>query len=131
MKKIILILFVLCTSLLFSQEKTEQAKVEITTEKVEKLPEFPGGINAFRTMLMNKIKVDKFKIDRGIIKTTVVFKIEKDGTITDIKALGGNQLFNDEAIRAVSKIKLKWTPAELNHEIVAYRFRMPLTMSFE
>ena len=126
-----LMLFVLSTATLIAQESNEQAKVEITHEKVEKLPEFPGGINAFRTMLMNNLKVDKFKIDRGIIKTTVVFKIEKDGTITDIKALGGNHFFNEEAVRALSKIKVKWSPAELDNEIVAYRFRLPLTMSFQ
>ena len=131
MIKIIQILFFFSATSLFAQDKSVETKVVIAHEKVEKLPEFPGGINEFRNLIMKNFRSEKLKIERGIVKTTVVFKIDKEGSMTDIKALGSHHFFNEEAVRALSKIKLKWTPAELDNEIVEYRFRMPFTMSFE
>ena len=132
MKKIILLLSLFFNVFIYAQEKkAENQNSELVSEKAEKITEFPGGMDAFRNLIMKNFRTDKLKIERGIIKTTVIFKITKDGSMTDIKALGGNQIFNDEAIRAVTKIKEKWTRAKLNNEIVESIFRMPLTMSFE
>jgi hypothetical protein len=50
--------------------------------------------------------------------------------MTEVKAYGDNESFNREAERGLLKIKDKWTPAELNGEKVRYRFRIPLTISF-
>lgn len=59
-----------------------------------------------------------------------MFVIERDGTLTGITASGTNESFNNEAIRAVSKIKGKWSPATINGQKVRYRFKVPLTLNF-
>ena len=127
MKKIVLLLFILFTGLAFAQEKIVENKIE---EKVEKLAEFPGGINEFRNQFTKVFRSDKIK-EKGIVKTLILFVIEKDGSIIEVKALGGSQTFNDESIRAIKKIKGTWIPAEINGEKVRYRFRLPLTMNFQ
>lgn len=130
MRKIVLVLFVLFTVFAFAQEKTENNNVETTVEKVDKMPEFPGGINEFRNQFTKVFRSDKIK-EKGVVKTLILFVIEKDGSIIEVKALGGNQTFNDESIRAIKKIKGTWIPAEINGKKVRYRFRLPLTMHFQ
>ena len=67
----------------------------------------------------------------GTLKTTVTFIVERDGSISDVKASGSNSDFNSEAVRTVKSIKSKWVPAKINGQPVRQRFRLPLTMNFE
>ncbi|MCD0454341.1 energy transducer TonB [Chryseobacterium sp. LC2016-27] len=97
---------------------------------VEKPAEFSGGIIAFRKKFAKNFK-KKNVISKGIEKCELTFIIESDGTLTDIKASGTNKSFNIEALRAVSKIKNKWSPATIDGQKVRFRYRLPLTMSFE
>ncbi|MBD3904959.1 energy transducer TonB [Chryseobacterium sp. Ch-15] len=98
-------------------------------DDVEKPAEFSEGINGFRRKLLEKLKVKNI-VSQGIEKCELMFVIERDGTLTGITANGTNESFNNEAIRAVSKIKGKWIPATLNGQKVRYRFRVPLTLNF-
>lgn len=98
-------------------------------DDVEKPAEFSEGINIFRRKLLEKLKVKNI-VSQGIEKCELMFVIERDGTLTGITANGTNESFNNEAIRAVSKIKGKWIPATLNGQKVRYRFRVPLTLNF-
>ena len=69
--------------------------------------------------------------DEGTVKTEVTFVVERDGSITDVKASGPNKDFNAEAIRTVKSVRNKWAPAKINGQAVRYRYRLPLTMQFE
>ena len=131
MRKIVLVLFVLFTGFAFAQEKTENNNVETTVEKVDKMPEFPGGINEFRTKFTKVFRSDKVKYDKRLIRTIIIFYVEKDGNLSEIKAYGGNQSLNDEAIRAITKIKDKWNPAEIKGEKVRSKFNFPLSMTLD
>lgn len=92
---------------------------------------FPGGLPAFRQKVFNSFSTDDFADEGGSIKAEVVFVVEKDGSITDIKANGPNRAFNEEAIRTVKAIKQKWSPAKDKGLPVRSRFRLPITMNFE
>lgn len=130
MKKIILLLSFFISVIIYSQTKEITAQDStFVHEKVEKLAEFPGGINEFRNQFTKVFRSDKIK-EKGFVKTLVLFVVEKDGSIIEVKALGGSQSFNDESIRAIKKIKGKWIPAEFNGEKVRFRFKLPLTMQF-
>ena len=100
-------------------------------DEVEQLAEFPGGINAFRNKVGGSFDTSVMDGDEGTIKSEVTFVVERDGSITDVKATGPNSTFNAEAIRTVKSIRNKWTPAKINGQSVRYRFRLPLTMNFE
>ncbi len=110
--------------------KPQVSETQVYTE-VEQLAEFPGGINSFRTKVNNNFDTSVMDGDGGTVKTEITFVVERDGSITDVKASGSNRTFNDEAIRTVKSIKNKWTPAKINGQSVRYRFRLPLTMQFE
>ena len=110
--------------------KPQVSDTQVYSE-VEQLAEFPGGINSFRTKVNNNFDTSVMDGDEGTLKTEITFVVERDGSITDVKASGSNKTFNEEAIRTVKSIKNKWTPAKINGQSVRYRFRMPLTMMFE
>ena len=110
--------------------KPQVSETQVYTE-VEQLAEFPGGINSFRGKVNSSFDTSVMSGDEGTVKTEVTFVVERDGSITDVKASGSNRDFNAEAIRTVKSIKNKWAPAKINGQAVRYRFRMPLTMQFE
>ncbi|KXH79168.1 energy transducer TonB [Chryseobacterium kwangjuense] len=92
---------------------------------------YEGGINSFRNKVMNNFDSSGFEED-GIMKTTVTFVVEIDGTISGIKANGGTAEFNNEAVRTIKYIKGKWKPG-LNKQGEAVRsyFKFPISMKFE
>ncbi len=100
-------------------------------DDVEQLAEFPGGINKFRSSVQNNFDTGVMDGDEGTVRTTITFVVERDGSITDIKADGPNKGFNAEAIRTVKSVKNKWSPAKINGQAVRYRYRLPLAMQFE
>ena len=110
--------------------KPQVSETQVYTE-VEQLAEFPGGINKFRASVGNNFDTGVMDGDEGTVKTTITFVVERDGSITDVKADGSNKTFNAEAIRTVKSVKNKWSPAKINGQSVRYRYRLPLTMQFE
>ena len=110
--------------------KPQVSETQVYTE-VEQLAEFPGGINSFRSKVNGSFDTSVMDSDAGTVKTEVIFVVEKDGSITDVKANGANKDFNAEAVRTVKSIKNKKKKKKINGQSVRYRFRMPLTMQFE
>ena len=107
--------------------KVDEKKVY---DDVEQLAEFPGGIDSFRNKVSSNFDVDAME-GEGSVSTEITFVVERDGTLTDVRAKGSNSTFNAEAIRAVKSVKNKWTPAKVNGQSVRYRFRFPVKMVFE
>lgn len=114
---------------------TVEVKPQVSTtevyEEVEQQAEYPGGINSFRSQVAQNFDTSVMDGDEGTVQTEVTFVVERDGSITQVKANGKNSYFNKEAERTVKSIKKKWAPAKINGQAVRYRFRMPLTMQFE
>ncbi len=72
--------------------------IDITTKNAEKddkiyetceqMPEYPGGPEAMFTFIMNNIRYPKAAQEYGVQgKVTVSFVVEKDGTLSDVKAV--------------------------------------------
>lgn len=92
---------------------------------------FVGGIDAFRNKVINNFDGSGFETD-GVVKTTITFIVEIDGTISGIKANGANADFNSEAMRTVKSIRGKWVPGKnKNGEAVRSYFKFPISMKFE
>jgi protein TonB len=113
-----------------AEVKPQVSDTQVYSE-VEQTAEFPGGINAFRNKVSGNFDGSAMNGDEGTVKAEVTFVVERDGSITDVKANGKNSDFNSEAVRTIKSIKNKWTPAKINGQSVRYRFRLPLTMNFE
>lgn len=111
-----------------------ESKAPSTTEvyeSVDQEAEFPGSLNSFRNKIAENFDNSAMEGGEGTLKTTVTFIVERDGTISDVKASGSNPDFNSEAVRTVKSIRTKWVPAKINGQPVRQRFRLPLTMNFE
>ncbi len=100
-------------------------------DTVDQSSEFPGGIGAFRTKVGESFDTSAMEGGEGTLKAEITFVVERDGSITDVKANGSNSDFNAEAVRTIKSIKNKWTPAKVNGQPVRSRYRLPLTMNFE
>lgn len=98
---------------------------------VDKLPEFPGGMQAMMTFLRKEIKYPQQCAQQGIEgRSHVTFVVNKKGKLTKIKVMksAGHKLLDKEAIRAV-KAMPKWIPGE--HEGKTVSVRMTLPVSFK
>ncbi len=114
--------------------KASTAEVKPVTnevyESVDQAAEFQGGINAFRNKFQSNFDAGSLE-GEGTLKTEITFVVEKDGTLTQVKATGSNADFNREAEATVKGIKTKWTPGKVNGQPVRSRFRFPVTMNFQ
>ena len=99
--------------------------------KVDVEAAFQGGINSFRAKVVQNFNTGDFEGTGELMKTMVTFIVEKDGTISNIKATGTDRDFNAEAERTIRKINGKWAPAKLNGENVRSYFKFPISMMFE
>jgi protein TonB len=140
MTNIITLLGLFLSFLTFAQEQqvqTTQLNELLMVEKngrtkidAEKPAVFPLGVTAFKNRVSENFRMRKIISNAEKESCELLFIVDKEGSMVDVKASGSNESFNREAERAVSKIKDKWIPAELNGEKVRYKFRLPLTITF-
>lgn len=100
----------------------------VATTALDKLPEFPGGINKFYTYVGNNFEKPEVE---GIntMRVLVSFVIEKDGAMTDIqvKRDPGYGLAK-EAIRVLKSLKTKWSPGMIGSKAVRTSYSLPITV---
>lgn len=87
---------------------------------------FPGGINKFRSFIAENYKIPN-SFNKDVLSIELVFIIEKDGSMTDIRMVSkGDKALEKEAIRVLKAMNKKWTPGKVNGEIVRSEKRLPL-----
>lgn len=93
---------------------------------VDKVAEFPGGIEEMSKFIAQNIKYPDEARKKGLGGVVLVeFTITKEGDVTDIKTVVGiDPILDEEAIRVI-RIMPKWTPAELNKEKVNMIYQIP------
>lgn len=98
---------------------------------LEQQPEYPGGMEAFYREVMNNFITPK--VSRDITaKVYVSFTIEKDGTMTDIKARGEEvDRLSNEAERVLKSITTKWTPGKKNGKAVRASLVLPIQVNIK
>jgi len=97
---------------------------------VEKVPEFPGGIEAFGQFLGRSIKYPKADREKGIQgRVIVTFVVEKDGSLSGLKVLKGvSKTIDAEAVR-VLKLSPKWKPGIESHKKVRVQYTVPISFT--
>lgn len=101
-------------------------KADLTTDA-----QYPGGFDKMREQISSVFYTDAVLADKKIIKADLLFVVERDGSISSVKADGENFTFNRQAEIALYLLPNKFTPAYINSTPVRYRFRLPLAMNFE
>ena len=104
----------------------EEATEEIFVV-VEQQPEFPGGMSALMKFLSDNIKYPVIAQENGIQgRVITTFVVERDGSITDINVVRGQDPSLDkEAIRVI-KTMPRWKPGQQRGKPVRVRFTLPV-----
>ena len=100
-------------------------------EDLNKEAQYPGGFETLRKQVADLFYTDSVLPDQKLLKTNVVFVVERDGSIGNVHAEGENFTFNRQAEIAMYLLPEKFSPAIINGTPVRYRFRLPLSMSFD
>ncbi len=95
---------------------------------VEKMPEYPGGIEALMKFLSMNVRYPAAAIKAGVQGRVLVnFIIEQDGSISHVRV---DQKINDdldaEAVRVV-KAMPQWTPGMQDGETVRVKYTLPIS----
>lgn len=134
MKKLIVLVLLISFAKIFAQENAENKESlgqKLVINEFTKPAEYPGGINVFRNNFAKMFRADKIN-SKGVVKSEAQLIISEDGEVTDIKITGNDPSMNKEMERVMKLLsKTKWIPAEINGKPVKYRFKLPMTMSFE
>ncbi|MEO5977795.1 MAG: TonB family protein [Chryseolinea sp.] len=111
-------------------EGSKQSEEEIFTI-VEKMPEYKGGPDAFYKDVNKEIKYPAEAREKGIEgRVDVQFVIDKDGTISQAKAVNGiGSGCDQEAERALKGVS--FIPATQNGKPVHVRYMLPITFKLD
>lgn len=150
MKSFYLVGFILMNLFSFSQVKEENIidnenknhEVEITVQEsegyekdktlfevfeVDVKPDFPGGIEKFKLYISKKIKIPKEIIaNKKKGKVFVQFIIEKDGKLSEIKAIRDFGYGSKEEAERIMKNCPNWLPAQHKGEKVRCKYFLPI-----
>lgn len=95
---------------------------------VEKKATPKEGLAAFMQNYMNEFKISQDGLGKSdtLVYTRLKFIVEKDGSFSNIIAVGGNnETVSNETIRTL-KTMPKWNPAEDKGEVVRSTFTLPI-----
>ncbi|ALR32054.1 hypothetical protein ATE47_16690 [Chryseobacterium sp. IHB B 17019] len=138
--KIITLLCLIISNILFAQDSIAVTKImeelQIPANKEtyllnEKRAVFLNGNEVFKQLIVKNFRQKVIQKIKENASCEITFIVETDGSMSNIKASGNNDLFNKETERAISKIKQKWIPGINNGQIVRSKFRLPLKVSFD
>ncbi|MBF1546353.1 MAG: energy transducer TonB [Prevotella salivae] len=123
--KVALMMLVLLFSFMTSTAQTKKNDMEYCI--VEMMPQYPGGLAAMLKYIRENIKYPEQAMKERIQgRVTVSFIIEKDGSISDVKAVRSvHPLLDKEAVRMVKSMP-KWSPGKNNGKPVRVRFNLPV-----
>jgi TonB family protein len=101
--------------------------------KAYKQPEYPEGAAALITFLGKNIRYPQLMMEGEIEgKVTVQFIVEKDGRLTNVKALKGPGRGSlEEAVRVVKKLP-KWTPGyNQSGQPIRVQYQLPVIFALK
>ncbi|GMT44594.1 MAG: cell envelope biogenesis protein TonB [bacterium] len=99
---------------------------------VEKMPEYPGGVNALISYLSKNIhypeQARKAKVQGRVF---INFIVEKDGSISHVKVLKGiGYGFDKEAVKAVKNMP-RWIPGYQKGKPVRVSYNLPVKFTLQ
>ena len=96
-------------------------------DKVEQMPEYPGGMPAMIEFLQTNIKYPEDAVKQKVEgRVMVQFVVETDGSISDVHV--AKQVFpslDAEAIRVV-QVMPKWVPGREKGKVVRVKYNLPI-----
>lgn len=128
----LLIALFLCLPLSAQHQKESAPRVDSNGVFLtpDKMPEFPGGMQAMMKYLSTNVKYPADAQKRGVSGRVIVqFVVMEDGTLGQEKVVRGvDSLLDEEAIRVV-KAMPQWSPGMADGKAVKVRFTLPITFN--
>lgn len=112
---------------------TQQATGDKIYSQIAVQPMFPGGFDEFGKYLTNSIRYPKADHDAGISGRVIcAFVVEKDGSLTDIKAIRGpSETLNTEAVRVLAASP-KWIPGKTaDGQLARVSYTVPISFQLD
>lgn len=105
----------------------EEVVEEEVLKVVEEMPVFPGGAGKMMEYIAKNIVYPTYAIENGIQgRVFVTFVVERDGSISNVKAMRGIGFgCDEEAIRVIQSMP-KWKPARQRGETVRCSYTIPI-----
>jgi protein TonB len=125
MKKYFLLLILIMSSNIYSQEIEGIEKVFNNTEVDEK-PIYKGGMEKFYKYIAKNFKVPEEPGLKG--KIIVEFIIEKDGSISNFTVIQDIGYGSAEEITRAFKKCPNWNPGRKDGQIVRTLYKLPITI---
>lgn len=103
-------------------------KPELPVLAPDSMPEFPGGVSAMMTYLMDNVKYPAdAKKDKKEGRVACSFVITKEGKVTDAHVVksSGTESLDNEALRVVNNMP-DWKPGKENGEPVNVHYTIPV-----
>ncbi len=99
---------------------------------VEKMPEFPGGIQELYNFLGKKINYPSAQKEMGIQGRVICqFVVNTDGSIVDVNVVRGvDPALDNEAVRVI-KMMPKWNPGEQSKKKVRVKYTLPVVFKIQ
>lgn len=109
------------------EEAPAEEEVEEVFTIVENQPEFPGGMPAFYKFVGGNMKYPAQARRMGIEgRVFVQFVVDKDGTVTEVKAVKGIGAGCDEEAERVLRMSPKFKPGKQRGRSVKVRMVLPI-----
>lgn len=103
-----------------------------TFQIVEKMPEFPGGVDAMIDFISKNINYPQSAKDKNISgRVFLSFVIDKDGSVTDVKVMRGIDKECDAEAMRVVKAMPKWKPGMNEGKPVRVSYMLPISFQLK
>lgn len=114
-----------------NSKKSEQIQEKVY-DKVEQMPEFPGGNAELLNFIMKSVQYPAESKKKGIQgKVFVNFVVGNDGTVKNAKITRGvDPLIDAEALRIVNSMP-KWAPGKHDGKHVAVQYILPINFALQ
>jgi len=113
--------------LVYEEPVEEEVADEVFTI-VEQQPDYPGGMGAFYQFVRKRLKYPSQARRMGIEgKVFVQFVVDKEGNITEVKAVRGIGAGCDEEAERVIRSSPKWKAGKQRGKTVKVRMILPIT----
>ncbi len=111
----------------FDIPETDKKAIEETFDRVDNMPEFPGGVQGLLNYMRETIKYPaQARQDTIQGRVLVTFVINKDGSIVEPEVVkSAHPLLDEEALRMVEKMPA-WKPGEQNGKPVRVKYTIPV-----
>ena len=127
---LLLVIFSLPT---IAQQTADNAAKEKTTTK-QRMPQFPGGDDAFYAYLDNNVMLpsdfDKVafhkKNKNQFVPINVAFTIDVDGSIVNVKVIDGEDEVLDKKAKEIVEKMPKWGPGYQEGKPIKVQYAIPI-----